>query len=115
MNANLTFNSIVFNKTFDENGLGNRQSTTRGLNTPDVLTVRSQDYVDSATKLPGSRFTARIDASEIVGSNTVVTSAYFVIAVPGVATQARIDSVVATLKAAVADATFIPAILNNEK
>jgi hypothetical protein len=61
MNADLTFNSVVLKKTFDTKDESQRQSTTRGVNTPDLLIIKSQDYVDSVTKVAGRRFTGRVD------------------------------------------------------
>jgi hypothetical protein len=116
MNADLTFNSVVFKKTFDMKDESQRQSTTRGVTTPDQLIIKSQDYVDSATKVAGRRYTGRIDRTDIDANlQKILTSAYFVIAVPGTVTQAQLDVVVATFKASVADASLITAILNNEK
>jgi len=116
MNADLTFNSVVFKKTFDVKDESQRQSTARGVTTPDQLIIKSQDYVDSATKVAGRRFTGRIDRTDIDANlQKILTSAYFVIAVPGTVTQAQLDVVVATFKAAVADASLVAAILNNEK
>lgn len=116
MNADLTFNTIVFKKSFDEKDGSERQSTTRGINTPDQLIIKSQDYVDSATKVAGRRYTGRIDRIDLDPNGAeITTSAYFVLAVPITATQAQVDNVVATFKATVADATFMAAVLNNEK
>lgn len=117
MDADLTFNTIVFKKQYDSKEEGVRQSTARAINTPDKLIIKSQDYVDSATKVAGKRFTARIDRTDIDATTgaELNTSAYFVIAVPGTATQAMVDNVVTTFKAAVASATFIGQVLNGEK
>jgi len=116
MNADLTFNTIVFKKSFDEKDGSERRSTTRSVNTPDLLIIKSQSYVDSATKVAGTRYTGRVDRQDIDANlSPITTSAYFVVAVPKTATQAQLDNVVATFKAAVADATFMAAVLNNEK
>lgn len=116
MNQDLTFNTIAFKKSYDKDGESLRQSTTRSINTPDRLTIRSQDYVDSATKVTGTRYTGRVDRVDIDANlQEIQTSMYFVIAVPKTAAQASVDNVVATFKAVVADATFVPAVLNNEK
>lgn len=116
MNADLTFNTIVFKKSFDEKDGSERQSTARGINTPDKLIIKSQDYVDSVTKVPGRRYTARVDRSDIDSElRQILSSAYLVIAVPETASQAAIDNVVATFKAVVADASFVANVLNNEK
>lgn len=116
MNADLTFNTIVFKKSYDSKDESLRQSTARAITTPDQLIIKSQDYVDSATKVAGRRFTGRVDRVDIDANlQKIITSAYFVVAVPSTATQAQVDNVVATFKAAVADATFISSVLNNEK
>lgn len=116
MNADLTFNTIVFKKAWDLKNESLRQSTTRGVNTPDKLIIKSQDYVDSATKVAGKRYTGRIDRVDIDANLAEInTSAYFVVAVPKTASQAQLDNVIATFKAAVADATFVASVLNDEK
>jgi hypothetical protein len=114
--SDLTFNTIVLKKAWDLKEESLRQSTTRGVNTPDKLVIKSQDYVDSATKIAGRRFTGRVDRVDVDANLAeIVTSAYFVIAVPKTATQAQLDNVITTFKAVVADATFIEAVLNDEK
>lgn len=116
MNADLTFNTIVFKKTFDTKEESQRQSTARGVNTPDLLVIKSQDYVDSKTKVSGKRYTVRVDREDLDPNNQkIITSAYLVVAVPSTATQAQLDNVVATFKAAVADANLVANVLNNEK
>lgn len=116
MNADLTFNTIVFKKSFDAKDESLRQSVARGINTPDKLIIKSQSYVDSSTKVEGTRFTGRVDREDIDANlKKIVTSMYFVIAVPSTAPQASIDNVVTTFKAIVADASFCANVLNNEK
>jgi hypothetical protein len=116
MNADLTFNSVVFKKAWDNQDQSLRQSIARGVNTPDQLIIKSQDYVDSKTKVPGRRYTVRFDRTDL-DANTVsiLSSCYAVIAVPSTVTQAQLDVVVATFKAGIADASLVAAVLNNEK
>lgn len=116
MNADLTFNSIAFKKSYDLAEESLRRSTTRGINTPDDLIIRSQSYTDSATKVAGQRFTGRVDASYISSEGQkYVVSAYFVLAVPELASSSEVTGVVTTFKAVVADANFITNVLNSEK
>lgn len=116
MNADLTFNTIVFKKSYDDKDESLRQSVARGINTPDKLVIRSQAYVDSSTKVPGIRYTGRVDREDIDANlQKIVTSMYFVVAVPSTAAQASVDNVIATFKAVVADASFVANVLNNEK
>lgn len=115
MNADLTFNTIVLKKSFDLKDGSERRSSTRGINTPDKLIIKSQDYIDSTTKVAGRRYTARVDREDLLADlSKITTSMYFVLAVPQTATQAYVDNVIATFKAVVADATFITAVANGE-
>lgn len=117
MNADLTFNTIVFKKSFDEKDGSERQSTARAINTPDKMIIKSQPYVDASTKVAGNRYTGRIDRHDIDATTgtAYVTSFYFVAAIPSLATSAQVTDVTTTFKAVVADANFIANVLNNEK
>jgi hypothetical protein len=116
MNADLTFNTIVFKKSFDEKEGSERRSTTRGINTPDVLSIKSQDAINSATKVPERRYTARVDRVTIDANlQSITTSCYFVFVVPATAQAADITDVTTSFKAVVADANFMANVLNNEK
>lgn len=116
MDADQTYNSILFKKTFDLKEESQRQSITRGINTPDIMTIRSQAYVDSETKVPGTRYTCRIDRVMIDANDTKIkTFAQFTFGIPSTEVQASVDTLVATFRAVVADADHIEDILNNEK
>jgi hypothetical protein len=116
MNADLTFNSVVFKKSYDAQNESLRQSTARALNTPDRMIVRSQPYTDSVTKVPGVRYTIRFDRYDLDATSTkILSSAYVVFAVPETVTQAQFDVLVATFKAGIADANLVTNVLNNEK
>jgi hypothetical protein len=116
MNADLTFNSVVFKKSYDLKEESLRRSTTRAINTPDDLIIKSQAYTDTKTKVSGNRYTIRVDRHDLdPDSRKIVSSAYLVVAVPDTVTQAQLDVVVATFKAAVANADLIANVLNNEK
>jgi len=118
MNADLTINTIVFAKSFDEKDGSERRSTARGINTADVMSIKRQDAVDSKTKVALKRYLARIDREDIdaTSGQKYITSAYFVVAVPALATQAQVDNVVATFRALVASTSpnYITQILNSE-
>lgn len=115
MDPNLEFNSITFAKSFDEEGRSVRQSSSRAVNTPDIMTIQSQPYVDGSTKVGGNRYVVRFDRVDITDGVRHVSSAYLVLAIPGIASETAISAIVATFKAAVADADLIVAVLNNEK
>lgn len=118
MQADITLNSIGFAKSFDEKGKSIRQSIDRGINLPDQMTVQNQDYVDSATKLPGRRYLIRFDrwAINATTGERYCTSAYVVYQVPLAATGADSSAVVATLKACIDESTIqiVNHVLNSE-
>lgn len=116
MTDSLTFNSVVHELSYKDKSESLRQSTTRGINTPDKLFVRSQAYTDSVTKVPGTRYVARFDRHDTDANNAkIISSVYVVLQVPETVTTAQYDVIVATFKAAIANADFIADVLNNEK
>lgn len=115
MDADLTFNSVVFAHAWDRENEHQRVSKARAINTPDYLIIKSQDYVDSKTQVSGRRYTIRIDREDLDATNQkIVSSAYLVIAVPSTVTSAQLAVLVATFKAAVANADLIADVLNGE-
>jgi len=116
MNADLTFNSVVFKKTFDERDLSERQSIARGINTPDDLVIKTQAYVDSATKVAGRRFQGRVTRVAIdANGQPYNTEIYYIANIPQLASGTDLSTVTATFKALVADADFMTNVFNNEK
>lgn len=115
MNADLTFNSVVFAHAWDRENEHQRISKARALNTPDIMIVKSQDYVDSKTKVPGKRYTIRFDREDLdPNSQKIVSSAYVVFAVPETVTDAQFDVLVATFKAAIANADLVDDVLEGQ-
>jgi hypothetical protein len=116
MNADLTFNSVVFKKSYDTADESLRRSTARDISTPDDLIIKSQKYVDSATKVAGVRYTIRVDRTDLDAAlQKYVSSAYLVIAVPDIENSTDLGVLITTFKAAVADANLVANVLNNEK
>ena len=112
MNADLTFNSVVFKKAWDTPGKSLRLSTTRGINTPDNLTISSEPYTDTVTKVPGVRYLIRVDRVDLDPLSAAYDSAaYLVIAVPSTENSTDLAVLIATFKAAVADANLITDVL----
>lgn len=117
MDANITVNTIAFNKSFDTEEGSERRSSARGINLPDILSIKRQASVDAKTKQPTMRYVARFDRwNETAEGARYNTSAYVVFAVPESATQTDVDTIVATLRAFVASTTpnYISAVLNSE-
>jgi hypothetical protein len=117
MTADKTINSIVFVKRFDEKNLSERSSIARGTNTPDVMTVQGQEYVDSKTKVKGNRFKLGFDRVNVdsVSGQRYVSSFYLVLAVPELMVSADTTALLATFRAAVAESGLLEAVLNGEK
>ncbi len=118
MNADLTINSIAFKKSFDEKGGSERSASARGVNFPDVMVIKHQDTTEGAKGGAAKRHLMRFDYQHlgVDGVNTETTSAYVVFVHPKNGTQAALDSVLATLRAAVGDTTndYLESLLNNE-
>ncbi len=118
MNADLTINTIVFAKSFDEKDGSERRSTARGINTADLLSIKRQDSINSKTKIAEKRYVCRVDREDLdtVTGLKYNTSAYFVVVVPSMATQAQVDNVIATFRALVASTSpnYVTQILNSE-
>lgn len=78
MNATLTLSALTFTQTQP----GERRETSRGINLPEILTIRHQDYIDSKTKLPGVRSNVRIDRYVAGTQGIVPVSISLTMAVP---------------------------------
>lgn len=85
MNANLTINGLSFVQAYNDKDAGSiRRETSRGVNLPEVLTIKNQSYVDSATKIPGRRTLIRVDRSVDDGAGGIISGleAHVVVSVP---------------------------------
>lgn len=82
MNAALTLSSLTFNQSKSGDSGSERREVSRGVNLPEILTIRHMDYVDSATKLPGVRSNVRLDRY-IAGTQGIIpVTASLTVAVP---------------------------------
>jgi hypothetical protein len=84
MNNDLTIDTLAFKLAFSDKDGSERRETSRGANLPTVMSVKHQPYVDSATKLPGTRSLVRFDRHlDVDGEGTIApVSAYIVVAAP---------------------------------
>jgi hypothetical protein len=118
MNSDLTINTIVFAKSFDERTGSERRSTARGINTADILAIKRQDATDTKLKIATKRYTIRVDREDVdaVSGQKFITSAYVVVVVPALATTTQVDNVIATFRALVASTSpnYMAQVLNNE-
>lgn len=61
MDNNLTISTLAFNLSFSEKTGSERREISRGVNLPEVMSVRHQEYTDSKTKKPGIRSSLRFE------------------------------------------------------
>lgn len=84
MNNDLTIDTLAFKwqgSSPEEGSL--RRETSRGVNLPTELRIKHQDYVDSATKVPGKRSLVRFDRFVALSSGVIApVSFYCVCTVP---------------------------------
>lgn len=110
MDANLTINSLSFVSKYNDRDAGSvRVETSRGVNLPEILTIKTQNYVDSSTKIPGRRTMVRVDR-HVAGLDGGVISgleAHVVVSVPARAEieTADVQAVVSRLITLLAGAT----------
>lgn len=83
MDNNLTIATKAFSLRFSDQAGSERRDVSRGVNTPTVMTVKHQDYVDSASKKPGTRTVLRFDRHQELSDGSIApVSAYLVVATP---------------------------------
>lgn len=121
MNDNLTINGITFNRSSQDAAGSVRFDNTAGLLNPRIMTIKRQNAVNSADKVPERRYLMRFElkaGSGLDNDPKYTAYAYMVIGVPqvGFDIDSNVAEVVATLRAAVASTSpdYIAAILNQE-
>jgi len=83
MNANLTIDTLTFTQKYSDKAGSERREISRGVNLPEVLSIKHSDYVDSATKKAGVRTVLREDYYVSLSDGQICpVSAYLVVAVP---------------------------------
>lgn len=107
MNADLTISTLAFKLAFSDKTGSERRETSRGVNLPEVMSIKSQPYTDSATKVSGIRTVLRFDRYvEGTDGKPVAVTGYYVSAVPSdpAITSADVLAVIARING-VLDAT----------
>jgi len=72
MNASLTLNTLTFDQSKSGDAGSERREVSRGVNLPEILIIRHQDYVDSGTKVPGVRSNVRIERYVAMADGRIV-------------------------------------------
>jgi hypothetical protein len=84
MDNNLTISTLSFALSFTGKDGSERREVSRGVNLPEVMSVKHQPYVDSKTKVPGVRSVLRFDRYHELSSGIIApVSAYLVVTTPG--------------------------------
>lgn len=79
----LTLSTLTFNLSYSDKTGSERREVSRGVNLPEVLSIKHAPYTDTATKLPGTRSLVRLDRHVAITDGRIVpVSAYLVVAVP---------------------------------
>lgn len=80
------------------------------------MSITAQPYTDAATKVAGTRRTARLDGYYVDASGVRHDIAFsLILAIPEIASTTDVTTVTTTFKAIVANADFIPDMLNSEE
>lgn len=113
MNTNLTINGRSFVQRFNDKDAGSvRVDTSEGVNLPVQLTIKSQPYVDSVTKIPGRRTVVRIDKPVESADGEIISGleAHVVVSVPN-----KADVETADVQSVISDLLFLlaPAAIAN--
>nr|QDH90609.1 MAG: hypothetical protein H1RhizoLitter245_000003 [Leviviridae sp.] len=83
MNASLTIDTLSFVQQYSEKSGSLRREIARGPALPTELKIAHQPYVDSATKLPGTRSVVRFDRYQALSTGVIApVSAYLVVTRP---------------------------------
>lgn len=83
MNNDLTISGLAYKMVYPDKTGSLRRETSRGSNIPTELSVKHQDYIDSATKRPGKRSLVRFDHYMLMtDGNIAPVSFYCVLAAP---------------------------------
>lgn len=90
MNANLTIGALTYNQQYSDKTGSLRREIARGPALPTELKIAHAPYVDSTTKLPGTRSVVRFDRYQaLTGGEIAPVSAYIVVTRP---TDVLVDS-----------------------
>lgn len=115
MDADQTYNSIVFVKNYDVLGEGRRSSSVRGSTTPDVMIVRNQEMTFNKSKRTGKRYQIRFERHDVDASGALyVSTASVILEIDALDNSTDIATLIATLRAAVVDADHIEDVMNGE-
>jgi hypothetical protein len=93
MTSDITVDTLSFKLVYSDKNESVRTEVSRGVNLPTKISIKHQDYVDSATKLPGKRSLLRADRYIQLTSEAVIApvSAYIVVTAPNSASVTSTD------------------------
>jgi hypothetical protein len=75
MNADLTISTLAYKMRYSDQTGSERREVSRGATLPTNLLIKNQAYVDSATKLAGTRTLVRFDHHMAISSGIIVPAA----------------------------------------
>lgn len=116
MDNNLVLNSIEFRKSYDDSSSSIRQSSARGVNTPDRLTIRETKSKNDLGQQCVRRLVhvGRVDKNTATGTLGRVEM-YAILSIPVDAESAAVNATLATFRSVIAEAGLLEAVLNSER
>lgn len=84
MDNNLTIDTLVFNLRYSDKSDGSeRRETSRGVNLPEIMTVKHRDIVDTKTKKSSTQSVLRFDRMLALSDGTIAgPEAHIVVTCP---------------------------------
>lgn len=83
MNATLTLNTLTFTQAKSGDAGSERREVSRGVNLPEILSIRHSEYTDGSTKVPGVRSNVKLERYVAMSDGRIVpVIASLTIAVP---------------------------------
>lgn len=83
MNATLTLNALTFSLAKSGDSGSERREVSRGVNLPEILSIRHSEYIDGSTKIPGVRSNVKLERFVAMSDGRIVpVVASLTIAVP---------------------------------
>lgn len=84
MTSDLTIDTLAFKQVFSDKTGSERRENSRGATLPEILSIKHQDIVDSATKLLSKRSVLRLDRHMALTTEAMIApvSAYIVVQTP---------------------------------
>jgi hypothetical protein len=72
MNSALTISTLTFTQAYSDKSGSLRREVSRGVNLPELMYIKHQNYTDSATKRPGTQSALIFEYVKALADGTIV-------------------------------------------